>query len=61
MDLFNLADTQYKTQIFYQSGYWEKPRGINGVFITCFGAGGGGGGGTPGASGAGTTGGGGGG
>ena len=51
MDAFNLIDNQYKTQIFYQSGAWVKPRGIRGVFITCIGAGGGGGGGTPGASG----------
>jgi hypothetical protein len=51
MDVFNLIDNRYKTQIFYQSGAWVKPRGIKGVFITCIGAGGGGGGGTPGASG----------
>ena len=47
MDLFNLTDNQYKTQVFYQSGYWVKPRGISMVFITAIGAGGGGGGGTP--------------
>ena len=44
MDLFNLADTQFKTQVFYQSGIWYKPRGISMIHITCIGSGGGGGG-----------------
>lgn len=42
MDLYNLTDTQYKTQVFYQTGIWYKPRGISMVHITCLGAGGGG-------------------
>ena len=45
MDLFDLANTDYRTQIFYTSGVWRKPSGISMVFIGCYGAGGGGGGG----------------
>jgi len=45
LDLFNLADTSYKTQIFYSSGNWVKPRGCSAVTIITIGAGGGGGGG----------------
>jgi len=45
LDLFNLSDTSYKTQIFYSSGNWVKPRGCNAVTIIAIGAGGGGGGG----------------
>jgi hypothetical protein len=45
MDLFDLANTDYRTQIFYTSGTWRKPSGISMVFIGCYGAGGGGGGG----------------
>lgn len=42
---FDLANTDYRTQIFYTSGVWQKPPGICMVFISCIGAGGGGGGG----------------
>ena len=42
---YNLADTGYKTSVFYQSGYWIKPQGITMISITAIGAGGGGGGG----------------
>ena len=45
LDLYNLADTSYRTQVFYTSGTWVKPRGIHMVQITAIGAGGGGGGG----------------
>jgi len=45
MDLFDIANTDYRTQIFYTSGTWRKPPGISMVFIGCVGAGGGGGGG----------------
>lgn len=58
LDLFNLSDNSVRTQIFYTSSNWVKPRGINFVNIFMVGAGGGGGGGT---SSAGTAGGGGGG
>jgi hypothetical protein len=43
MSLFNLADTSYKTQVFYNTGYWVKPQGITMISITCIGAGGAGG------------------
>jgi hypothetical protein len=43
--LYDLADTRYKTSVFYQSGSWTKPLGITMISITAFGAGGGGGGG----------------
>jgi hypothetical protein len=43
--VYDLADTRYKTQVFYQSGAWVKPQGITMVAITAIGAGGGGGGG----------------
>ena len=39
---YNLADTGYKTSVFYQSGYWIKPQGITMISITAIGAGGGG-------------------
>ena len=42
---YNLADTGYKTEVFYQSGNWIKPQGITMISITAIGAGGGGGGG----------------
>ena len=42
---YNLADTGYKTAVFYQSGSWIKPQGITMISITAIGAGGGGGGG----------------
>ena len=48
--LYDLADTRYKTAVFYQSGSWVKPKGITMVSITAIGAGGGGGGGDTGAS-----------
>ena len=41
MDLFDIANTDYRTQIFYTSGTWRKPPGICMVFIGCIGAGGG--------------------
>jgi hypothetical protein len=47
--LYDLADTTYKTAVFYQSGTWIKPRGITMISITAIGAGGGGGGGETGA------------
>jgi hypothetical protein len=43
--VYDLADTRYKTSVFYQSGYWIKPQGITMISITAIGAGGGGGGG----------------
>jgi hypothetical protein len=43
---YNLPDTSYRTQIFYQNGQWIKPQGISLVYITLIGAGSGGGGGT---------------
>jgi hypothetical protein len=43
MSLYNLADTSYKTQVFYNTGYWVKPQGITMISITCIGAGGAGG------------------
>ena len=57
---YNLPDNSYRTQIFYQSGFWTKPSGISMVYITLISAGGGGGGGQTSASGAAGTGGGGG-
>jgi hypothetical protein len=44
LDLYNLADTSYRTQVFYRPGTWVKPKGIHMVQITVIGAGGGGGG-----------------
>ena len=58
---YNLPDTSYRTQVFYQSGQWIKPQGISMVYITLIGAGSGGGGGPTSASGVGSNGGGGGG
>ena len=43
MSLYNLADTSYKTQVFYNTGYWVKPQGITMISITCIGPGGAGG------------------
>jgi hypothetical protein len=43
--VYNLADINYRTEVFYQSGSWTKPRGITMIQITAIGAGGGGGGG----------------
>jgi hypothetical protein len=48
--LYNLADINYKTAVFYQSGSWIKPQGITMISITAIGAGGGGGGGLTGAN-----------
>jgi hypothetical protein len=45
MDLFDIANTDNRTQFFYTSGVWRKPPGVCMVFIVCIGAGGGGGGG----------------
>ena len=45
LDLFDLPNTSYKTQVFYSSGTWVKPRGISIIEIVAIGAGGGGGGG----------------
>ena len=39
---YNLADNQYRSSIFYESGAWTKPQGITMVSITAIGAGGGG-------------------
>ena len=43
IDLFDITDNSYKTQVFYQSGTWVKPRGITMVSFFVVGAGGGGG------------------
>jgi len=43
--VYNLANVDYKTSVFYQSGSWIKPQGITMISITAIGAGGGGGGG----------------
>jgi len=43
LDLYNLADKSQLQQVFYASGNWVKPRGVNMVEILCVGAGGGGG------------------
>ena len=43
--VYDLADTSYKTQVFYQSGSWIKPQGITMISITAISAGGGGAGG----------------
>jgi hypothetical protein len=32
MSLYNLADTSYKKQVFYNTGYWVKPQGITMIF-----------------------------
>ena len=45
VDLYHLSDASYRTQVFYSSGTWVKPKGISMVQITVAGAGGGGGGG----------------
>ena len=50
--VFNLPDSSYKTMVFYASGQWNKPIGINMIEITAIGAGGGGAGGATRASGA---------
>jgi hypothetical protein len=42
-DLYHLADNSYRTQVFYQSGFWVKPRGVTIAHIVVIGAGGGGG------------------
>ena len=39
----NLPDVSYRTQVFYQSGFWTKPPGITMIHIIVIGAGGGGG------------------
>jgi hypothetical protein len=51
MDLYNLTNNDYRTQFFYRSGVWQKPKGISMVYIHAIGAGGGGAGGASGASG----------
>jgi hypothetical protein len=43
--VYDLADTRYKTEVFYETGTWIKPQGITMISITAIGAGGGGGGG----------------
>jgi hypothetical protein len=48
---YNLPDTSFRTQVFYQSGNWIKPQGISMVYVTLIGGGGGGGGGQSTASG----------
>jgi len=42
---YNLPDTSFRTQVFYQSGNWIKPQGITMVYVTLIGGGGGGAGG----------------
>ena len=44
--LYDLADINYKTSVFYASGSWIKPQGITMISITAIGAGGGGAAGT---------------
>lgn len=48
---FNLPDTSFRTQVFYQNGTWNKPQGITMVYVTLIGGGSGGGGGQSTASG----------
>jgi hypothetical protein len=48
---YNLPDTSFRTQVFYQNGNWIKPQGITMVYVTLIGGGGGGGGGQSTASG----------
>jgi len=43
--VYNLADTNYKTNVFYNSTSWTIPQGINMISIMAIGAGGGGAGG----------------
>lgn len=43
--VYNLANINYKTSVFYSSGSWTIPQGINTISILAIGAGGGGGGG----------------
>ena len=43
IDFFNLPNTEFKTQVFYKTEFWVKPRGITMVSIITIGAGGGGG------------------
>lgn len=67
IDIFNIADNNQKTQIFYSSSSgnthfqtWQKPNGIKMIHFLVIGAGGGGGGGRTGGNNTGTGGGGGG-
>ena len=55
LDLFNISSNQGLTQVFYNSGYWNKPRGVHMAHIIAIGGGGGGNGGSssPGATGTG--------
>ena len=43
--VYNLANIDYKTNVFYSSGSWTIPQGVSMVSILAVGAGGGGGGG----------------
>lgn len=36
---YNLPDTSFRTQVFYQSGNWIKPQGITMVYVTLIGGG----------------------
>jgi len=60
LDLYNISSNNGLTQVFYNSDYWNKPRGVHMAHIIAIGGGGGGGGGTssPGANGTGGSGGG---
>ena len=46
LDLFNLTNNTDRTQVFFNSGYWIKPRGVHMVHIVAIGGGNGGNGGT---------------
>ena len=60
LDLYNISSNNGLTQVFYNSDYWNKPRGVHMAHIIAIGGGIGGNGGTssPGANGTGGTGGG---
>ena len=45
LDLFNISSNQGLTQVFYNSGYWNKPRGVHMAHIIAIGGGNGGNGG----------------
>ena len=43
LDLYNIADNSQRTQVFYNSGYYNIPKNATNVMIVAIGAGGGGG------------------
>ena len=46
LDLYNISSNNGLTQVFYNSGYWVKPRGVHMAHMIAIGAGTGGNGGT---------------